>query len=190
MLERLRDARQVSWARRAAAGDRDAFRRLYRALHPFVSGYVARRTARREDAEDLTARVFHRLLDSISGYDAAKGTPRMLAATIARNALTDHARTTRAAAPIDVALRIPDAAPSALDRLLGYEDLAALRAVVGRLPEETRELLTLRFGDGLTHGEIARLIGATPEAVKQRFSRTMRELRAALSARQEALDVL
>lgn len=188
MFERLRDARQVSLARRAGRGDREAFRHLYHALHPVVAGYVARRVPRHEDAEDVVARVFHRLLDAIASYDAAKGTPRMLAVSIARNAVVDKARARKPDAPVEAALAIADPAPSPLERILGREDLAALRTLVERLPDDTRELIALRFGDELSHREIGALTGATEDAVKQRFSRTMRELRLALSARQEALN--
>src|SRR5687767_7201957 len=112
MFERFRDARQTSLARRAAAGDRDAFQKLYRMLHPGVSGYVSRRVARPEDAEDVVSRVFHRFLDGVVKYDPAKGTPRMLAFSIARNAVVDHVRAQRPGVPIEAAMEIADENPS------------------------------------------------------------------------------
>jgi RNA polymerase sigma-70 factor (ECF subfamily) len=39
-------------------------------------------------------------------------------------------------------------------------------------------MFAMRFGDGLRYREIGRLLGLSEAAVKQRFSRTLRELRA------------
>jgi RNA polymerase sigma-70 factor (ECF subfamily) len=52
--------------------------------------------------------------------------------------------------------------------------------VVAALPPESRQLLELRFGDGLRHAEIAALTGAREAAVKQRLSRLLRSLRGTL----------
>ena len=49
---------------------------------------------------------------------------------------------------------------------------------LARLPAETRELLMLRFGDGLRFTEIAQVMGLGEAAVRQRTSRAVRELRA------------
>ncbi len=72
--------------------------------------------------------------------------------------------------------------PDALERLERDERLRALARVLEALPAPTRELIELRFGDGLKHAEIAALQGVSEAAVKQRTSRALRELRAALTA--------
>ena len=52
-----------------------------------------------------------------------------------------------------------------------------VRDLIASLPADTREMFGLRFGDGLRYGEIATLLGTSEAAVKQRFSRVLRELR-------------
>ena len=57
--------------------------------------------------------------------------------------------------------------------VLARERLAQIEA----LPSEDRELIALRYADGLRHGEIAQLLGISEAAVRQRVSRALRGLR-------------
>ncbi len=161
---------------RARAGDRDAFRGLYAELYGPVTKFVARRIGRREDAEDLVAKIFHKLLERLPEIDEERGSVRMFVLAMARNAVIDHVRTRRGAVPIEDVLLV-DEAGTPLDALLREEDLRDLRAVLLELPDDTREMLALRYGDGLRHGEIAEMYGINVAAVKQRFSRALRALR-------------
>jgi RNA polymerase sigma-70 factor (ECF subfamily) len=167
---------------RARAGDRDAFRALYAELYGPVAKFVARRVGRREDAEDLVAKIFHKLLERLPDIDSDRGSVRMFVIAMARNAVIDHVRTRRGDVPIDDAQALlADEAGTPLDALLREEDLRDLRAVLLELPDDTREMLALRYGDGLRHGEIAEMYGINVAAVKQRFSRALRALRERLA---------
>lgn len=170
----------------AQRGDRRAFRALYLEMYEPVARFVARRVGRREDAEDLVARVFHRLLERLEDFDARRGTPRMFVLAMARNAVIDHLRTARRDAPIDeLAGALADEAGTPLEALLRDEELRAVRAALGELSAEAREILILRHGDGLKHAEIAELLGLRVDAVKQRASRALRDLKARIEAGRE-----
>jgi RNA polymerase sigma-70 factor (ECF subfamily) len=171
-------------AARAAAGDRAAFVELYRALHPPVARFVARRVAARADAEDVVARTFHRLLEALPAIDGARGTVLGYALATARHAAADLARARASSGAAEGAGQAepPDGAPDALARLEADERLRALARVLDGLPAATRALVELRFGDGLKHAEIAALQGVSEAVVRQRVSRALRELRAALAA--------
>jgi len=177
-------AHHARLARRAAAGDRAAFVELYRTLYPPVARFVARRVPARADAEDVVARTFHRLLEALPALDGARGTVLGWALTVARHAATDLRRAGAMAGDAggEAAPEPADGAPDALGRLEAGERLRALARVLDGLPAATRELIELRFGDGLKHAEIAALQGVSEAAVKQRVSRALRELRAALAA--------
>ena len=107
-----------------------------------------------------------------------KGTVFAYALSMARNALVDDARRRRGMVPEEAAAALPDLGAGPLDRLMGEEDTRRIRQELARLPAETRELLMLRFGDGLRFAEIAQVMGLNEAAVRQRTSRAVRELRA------------
>jgi RNA polymerase sigma-70 factor (ECF subfamily) len=122
--------------------------------------------------------VFFRLLESLDRIDPRKGTVLVYALSMARNALVDEARSRAGRVPEEAAAAVPDSKAGPLERLMGEEDVARVRSELARLSAETRELLMLRFGDGLRFAEIAQVMGISEAAVRQRTSRAVRELRA------------
>jgi RNA polymerase sigma-70 factor (ECF subfamily) len=59
---------------------------------------------------------------------------------------------------------------------------AAVRSVLGTLPEDQRTVVLLRFGEGLSHAEIASLTGAQASTVRWRLFRARQVLQKALKA--------
>lgn len=178
----LRDAWLSRLLVRSQRGDREAFRELYRALYGPVSRYLRRRVPSPADTEELVGQVFFRLLESLDRIDPRKGTVLVYALSIARNALVDEARRRAGRVPEEAASAVPDADAGPLERLMGAEDVERVRSELAKLPAETRELLMLRFGDGLRFAEIAQVLGLSEAAVRQRTSRAVRELRSRWNA--------
>lgn len=176
----LRDELHARRLARARDGDRDAFRALYRDLYPEVIRFVARRISSRADAEDLTARVFVAFVERLDRYDRARGSVRGWLLTFARNAVIDHLRAARPSAPADLLDLLPHPGDGPEGDLLRREQVDQLAAIVRELAPDTRELLALRFADGLRHRDIAAVLGLQEAAVKQRVSRALRDLRARL----------
>jgi RNA polymerase sigma-70 factor (ECF subfamily) len=180
-------------AARAAGGDRHAFQGLYRDLYPEVARFVARRVRSGADAEDAVAQVFHRLLEALPRLDPTRGTILGYALTTARNAVADQQRSRRdrrEEAGIEAVPEPADPGPGPLELLESGRRRRDLAAVLAALPAEARELLELRFGDGLRHAEIAALTGGNEVAVKQRLSRLLRALRGTLAAPERSEEVL
>jgi RNA polymerase sigma-70 factor (ECF subfamily) len=173
----VQEVRLARWVRRAQRGDRDAFRELYRALHPLAFRYVSRRIARREDAEDLVAQLFWRLLDGLERIDPRKGSVRAYVLSAARRAVIDHIRSGATRGASEVEPLLPDPSPGALERLIDAERASAVLAALASLAPEKRELLLLRYDEGLRFSEIAQVLGLAEPAVRQRASRALRELR-------------
>jgi RNA polymerase sigma-70 factor (ECF subfamily) len=180
LLAPLRDEIQARRVARACAGDGAAFRALYRELYPPVAAFIARRVRVRADAEDLVSRVFCAFVKHLGGYERGRGSVQAWILTIARNAVIDHLRARRPAVPIDHVAEALPGAGDLLGDLLARERLGQLAAQLEALPADLRELLALRFGDGLRHAEIAAMLGLSEAAVKQRVSRALRDLRARL----------
>lgn len=184
LRETLVDARLSRQARRAVEGDAEAFRCLYRALHPVVWRYVSRRIAGRADVEDLVSRTFTRMVEHLHRFDPERGTVRAWSIGIARNIVIDHLRAHRGrGADADAVERLADAALDPAGVLLADEREAELRAALSECSPAVREMFSLRFGDGLRVREIAELLDMSEAAVKQRFARTLRELRGKLGER-------
>lgn len=170
------------WARKAVAGDRRAFTRLYRDLHPLVARFVARRVDSRADAEELVAEVFRRVVEHLAEFDPKRGSVRAWVLRIARNAVIDHYRTRKqplelgsSAMLATLALNGHESGP--LEHMLADERSARIRELLAACPDETRTLLAMRYGDGLRHAEIAELLGLGEAVVRKRISRAVRELR-------------
>jgi RNA polymerase sigma-70 factor (ECF subfamily) len=153
---------------------------LYRALHPDVSRFVGRRVASRAEAEDAVAATFHRLLESLGRLDGERGSVTGYALAVARTVLREGRRTRREAFRLEDAPEPEDPRADALGRLLQGEAETLLRRRLADLPESTRELLSLRFADGLRWSEIAAVLGEPEGALRQRSSRALRELRESL----------
>lgn len=175
-----RDARLARLARKAAAGDRGAFVGLYRELYEPIWRFVRARVGVRMDAEDLVSQVFHRMLEKLHQFDPARGSVRTWVLAMARNAVIDHYRKRRESQPPDELEDVlADGGISPLEALEHDEHARVVRQLLVQQPAEVREMFALRFGDGLRYREIAELMGLSEAAIKQRFSRTLRELRSA-----------
>ena len=174
----LRDAWLSRLVVRSQRGDREAFRELYRALYEPVSRYIPQRVPNPSEAEDPVGQVFLRLLESLDRIDPSKGSVFSYTLSMARNALVDEARRRASLEPEGPLHPSPTRRTGPLERLMGEENTERIRLELARLPAETRELLMLRFGDGLRFAEIAQVLGLNEAAVRQRTSRAVRELRA------------
>lgn len=139
---------------------------------------MARRVRDPSDAEDLVARTFEKMLGRLDQFDPARGSARMWVFGIARNLVIDHHRAGGRSAPTDPLIldRGGGSDDGPLDRLLRDEHNARLLELLAELPPERRELLALRYGEGLSTREIAQLLDLGEAAVRQRLSRTRREL--------------
>jgi RNA polymerase sigma-70 factor (ECF subfamily) len=174
----LRDRLLARRALAARAGDEAAMRALYRELHPEIARFVGRRVRSRADAEDLVSRVFFTLVERLDDFDPKRGNLRGWLFRIARNAIIDHFRKQRPTVAFDgLGELVPADVDDPLSELLERERLGHVLRQLEAQPTETRELLALRYADGLRHKEIAAITGLSESAVKQRVSRAVRELR-------------
>ena len=162
---------------RAAQRDRAAFGALYRRYLDRVYGYCFYLLGDHHDAEDVTARTFVAALAAIDGYRDEGATFRAWLFRIAHNQLANalRSRQRHRAAPLDsVAEPIAPADPAGLVTLA--EDARGLRQALGRLPEDRRQVVVLRFVDGLSAREIGAVLGRSEGAVRVLQHRALRDL--------------
>lgn len=183
----IRDRRHARWLRQARAGDTEAFGHLYDELLPAVADYLSRRAPSPQDAEDLVATVFHRMLQGLARFDPHRGSALAWALTIARHALIDRLRQTRDTVPVeDLAEILAGSWQDPLEGMIRTETAELILARLGEMPAATREIVALHYTQGMRLREIGALLGLGEDAVKQRLSRARRELRDHLRAAEVA----
>jgi RNA polymerase sigma-70 factor (ECF subfamily) len=184
---RLRDQRHARLLARARQGDGGAFRRLYRELCDPLASYLAARLRQPEEVEDLVGAVMHRFLERLDRFDPRRGSVLSWLLAMAHHALVDHvrARRVRETEPLgglEERLTAPDT--DVLGRLIRDEEAERVWDLLRELTPDTRRLFELRFGQDLRYRDIAELTGMSEDAVKQRFARALRDLRARLAERE------
>nr|HID14242.1 sigma-70 family RNA polymerase sigma factor [Anaerolineae bacterium] len=163
--------------RRAQQGDPAAFTEIYDRHQPAIYRYIYYRVGDVATAEDLTSEVFVRLVEGIDRF-VYRGRPLLAwLYTIARNLVTDHWRRTGQATmlPLDEQL-VAEAGDleQAAERGLAQRRLAA--ALV-HLTEDQRQVIVLKFIEGLDNEETARILGKSVGAVKSLQHRALAALR-------------
>lgn len=166
--------RVLSWG--AAATEED-WAALYAEMLPRIHDFFRYRVGAAE-AEDLTAITFEKAWRARHRYRRDLGSFSTWTYAIARNVAIDHHRRQRRHLPLEAALEVAalDTAEAAAMRRSDADRLA--RLLEGH-DERARELLALKYGAGLSHREIGRLVGLTESHVGTLVHRAVTALRAA-----------
>ncbi len=155
----------------AAQKDPGRFAELYESNFERVYAFVARRVRDRNEAEDVTAEVFHRALANLARFEW-RGIPfAAWLLRIAGNTIADRAK--RAAR--EPVLADPDDVRETT--LEDVEQRARLFRLVDRLPADQRRVIVLRFAEERTIRDIARTLERSEGAVKQLQFRGLKSLR-------------
>ena len=167
---------------RAAQDDPASFAILYRRYVERVYGYCFYLLGDHHDAEDATERTFLAALGAIGRYRDEGATFRSWLFRIAHNQLANvlRARGRDRTASLE---GVPEPGASHQDpaRLAGLaEDARRLRSAVAELSDDRRQVIVLRFVDGLSAREIGDVLGRSPGAVRVLQHRALRDLAAAL----------
>ncbi|TQM64374.1 RNA polymerase sigma factor [Humibacillus xanthopallidus] len=176
------DSRIVALVELAKRGDRDAFGQLYDAYVDTVHRYLLVRVGQRALAEDLTSETFVRALRRIDTFTWQGKDIAAWFITIARNLVADHMKSARFRFEVTTAdMRDADGHVDAPDEevLTRQRDEQLVTAITSLRPEQA-ECITLRFLQGLTLAETARVLGRSEGAVKQLQLRATRALRVSL----------
>lgn len=169
-------------------GEVGTFDRVYAAYHGRVFAFLLRLAGRRDTAEDLAQETWLKL---------AKAAPTLredtrlapLLFTVARNAFLSHRRWAMLDLSRLVTVGFESIAaaadgPSPDEAHERARAVATLERALAALPVASREVLLLVGVEGLEQEEVARIVGVSYDALRQRLSRA----RAQLADRIEALE--
>ena len=165
---------------RASHGDVEAFGLLYDRHVDAVYRYVYYRVRDDAEAEDLTSEVFMRALKAMSRYEPRQAFLAWLY-RIARNAVIDRVRRGGRQVAFEDALEhpMPEHIVEPDVELLARSDSDALRSALRKLTPLQQEVIILRFLEGFSTQEVARLVGkreGTVRGIQFRAIGTLRQL--------------
>ncbi|MEA4909144.1 MAG: sigma-70 family RNA polymerase sigma factor [Chloroflexi bacterium] len=164
---------------RAMQGDGDAFGELYSRYVNRIYNYIFYRTGSNSDAEDLTARVFHRAMNHIRTYQNM-GVPfsawlYRIAHNLVANWHRDNQR--RKEVPLEDHIHLAHRSEQPETRIVRTQEVEGLLKSIRKLPPERQQLLILKFVEGLSNAEIAVIMGRSEGAIKSLYHRTLLGLR-------------
>jgi RNA polymerase sigma-70 factor, ECF subfamily len=176
--EAAEGARLVALVELARSGDAEAFGLLYDHYHVSVYRFVYYRVGSVQLAEDLTSETFLRALRSMGSFRWQGKDFGAWLVTIARNLTADHfkaGRTRLEQSTEDMTLHdVWTDGPDSV--VLASLTNDALLTALKELPHEQQECLIMRFLQGLSIAETAKVLGRTAGAVKQLQLRGVRNL--------------
>ncbi len=162
-----RPSSELELIQRAVSGDPDAFAALYDFYVEQIYRFVLFRVGNEQTAEDLTSQVFLKAWDNLSSYQIRGLLFRAWLFRIARNSVIDYYRTYKETMPLEPsALTKPDPAAEVGDQVEQRLQAEELRLALQQLTEDQRQVLTLRFIEGLSTEEVANVLGKRQGAIR------------------------
>ncbi|MBP2328704.1 RNA polymerase sigma-70 factor (ECF subfamily) [Kibdelosporangium banguiense] len=161
----------------AQRGGEDAFRVLYRSVHPALLRYL--RVLVGEDAEDVASEAWLQIVRDLASFRGEVDGFRGWATTIARHRAMDHLRRQRrrpvVAGPVEELAELSGPENTAESAVDAVATDAAL-VLVARLSRDQAEAVLLRVVVGLDVKTAARVLGKRPGAVRTAAYRGLRKL--------------
>lgn len=187
--------RYAEWARRLAADDATALRALFDDTYEPLWRSVVRLVGDESIARDLAQDAFVRVWDRRASLDPTLSLRALLYRTVRNLALNqlrdDQTRRHLLEDPSAAAIAARPRASVPADEQLEAAELARrLQQFIDELPPRQREALRLSRFDGLSHQEIADVMGCAPRTVNNHLVRALEQLRTRLAALGTVVSVL
>jgi len=175
---------------RQAQKSPDTFARLYDHYYPRIFGYILRRTANLEVAQDITSETFLKALGKLWQFRWRSVSFSSWLYKIATNEINQYYRRAEYRKSISMEeleeqgfeLRSPHDPESELmeaqEKLKQHQDFLEIQERITRLPAKYQEVLTLRFFEKKQIKEIAEILGKREGTVKSLLHRAVERLRA------------
>ena len=160
-----------------AGGDEVAFNRIVERYGARLFTVARRLLCSPHDAEDAVQRALLQFYSSASRYRPDWALSTWLYRILTNICIDELRRRTSRARPLPRTLRAAGAPRPA--RIPG--STLDLDRALQRVPREARVLVSLRYMDGLSYGELARIRGISVNTVKSQLTRARAILRAELS---------
>jgi RNA polymerase sigma-70 factor (ECF subfamily) len=162
--------------------DQDALTEIFDQYAPVIFNYVLRLCQDSIQADQIVGDVFSRFLDQLAAGKGPRTNLRSYLYQTAYHLFVDQARDSQRVAPIEIVDFIATDTDSIQNEV---EDRALLDTVMlainNNLTNEQRHVIVLRFLEGLSLKETAKIVGKNTNSVKVLQSRGVAKLRKILS---------
>lgn len=166
-----------------ARTDRVAFSELFRRHYDEIYRYCARRLPGRSHAEDVTSGVFLKMVRNFHKFMGDETAFRSWLYRIACNEVNSFYRKSgREAHAMDIIRQQPtETENDPLEDIATEDDnaakLTALREAMETLESPCREIVSLRFLQGLNSDQIGDILDMKPATVRSRLARALKKLK-------------
>jgi len=167
---------------RARERDPAALATIYDTYAPKIYAYIYRHIRDPHRAEDLTSTVFLKMLESLDKDKFARDKLQSWLYRIAHNVIIDDVRYQQRRPTqtlYDVVETPQDKDPAFLVQKQMQEE--AVWNAIQQLTDDQKDVIILRFGEGLTAPQVAQILDKTEEAVRALQRRGLANLRKLLS---------
>lgn len=162
---------------RAKQLDPAALRALHQRFYEPVARYIQFKVSNRQTVEDLSGEVFVRVIEGLKRGFAWRESPQAWIMGIARNVVVDHYRKKERMTEVKLNehLRAKKDTDPIYHALLNERQDNLMRAI-DQLTAEQRDVILLRFVEGVDIKGVAEAVNKTPGAVKGLQFRALRAL--------------
>lgn len=165
----------------AEDADKAAFSELFAHFGPLIKGFMMRKGATPDLAEDLAQDTMIQVWRKASLYAPGKGSVSTWVFTIARNLRIDTFRRMRGVKFEEINdYEFESDEPTSEHSVSEMQEAEIISVAVGELPAGQREVIELSFRDDLTHMEIADKLDLPLGTVKSRMRLAYSKLSGAL----------
>jgi RNA polymerase sigma-70 factor (ECF subfamily) len=186
------DARDRADMEQLAAGQDAALNDLMERHATPVFHFLCRMVGNEDDANDLAQETFVRVFRARASFRTGEKFSTWLftiAANLARNHFRWRARHPNVSLEAEtgeseqtLGSTLPANGPAPNEQALAAERAAAVRAAVGKLPDDLREAVVLCEWEELSLADAAKILETTPKAVESRLYRARQILREKLKS--------
>lgn len=140
-------------------------------------GFVRARMSCDADAEDVVSEAFMKAARSFKSFDPARAQFGTWVTAIARNCMISHFRRERPVSSIDDVAEITLAVPGGQNEV---DDRDLVKQLLACLNDDERELVAMKYRDGMRNVDIAAELGMNPSTVSTVLACARAKMRACL----------
>lgn len=150
------------------------FERLYRESYAVVYSWVRVRMSCDADAEDVVSEAFMKAARAFATFDPARAKFGTWVTAIAKNCMMSHFRKQRPSVALEDAPEVAFAQD-------GHEEeacsLATVKQLLACLDDDERELVALKYREGMRNVDIAKELGINQSTVSTKLARALAKMR-------------